>query len=270
MSERHVDCGDNSCICCPPEHRKGMRTNGGCRCFRSGNFLNLSSEESRKVRRAVLYWRQRALDAERKLEGRPLRPGEVFCLSEPRFVGEMAPREELKAEEADVRAKDIGWTCEMRRGWEVKLITPEFDQKIIECADDGEKGELIHACENMTESVEGTKVLAMGIMGWVRGIVREKSELVSFWHVDAGGSIFPLELADDDRCCFVTTSQINKKCFDMDMTRDKRRRAAEVVQELIRDIRDRQALKEQWDGMGSNVKKKVRLTWERIVKRGLR
>lgn len=67
----HVDCGDNSCICCPPEHRTGMRTNGGCRCFRHGNFLHLSSEESRKVRRAVQYWRQRALDAERKLSGSP-------------------------------------------------------------------------------------------------------------------------------------------------------------------------------------------------------
>jgi len=63
-----VDCGENSCICCPPEKRTGMRTNGACRCFRQGNFLSLSTEERIKVRRAVMYWRNRAIEAERKLE----------------------------------------------------------------------------------------------------------------------------------------------------------------------------------------------------------
>jgi hypothetical protein len=63
-----IDCGDNGCICCPSERRTGMRTNGVCQCFRSGNFLNLTPEENRKIRRVVLYWRERALYAENRLE----------------------------------------------------------------------------------------------------------------------------------------------------------------------------------------------------------
>jgi len=30
-----LDCGDNSCLFIGPEQRKGMRTNGGCRCFKT-------------------------------------------------------------------------------------------------------------------------------------------------------------------------------------------------------------------------------------------
>ena len=63
----YIDCGDNSCICCPKEEKTGMRTNGGCRCFKHGNFLALSSEENRKVRRAILYWRFRAQGAEEEV-----------------------------------------------------------------------------------------------------------------------------------------------------------------------------------------------------------
>lgn len=146
----------------------------------------------------------------------PLKPGEVFKLSEPRFVGEIPKTEALEVVKS---TEKIGWTCHERRGWEVKIITPEFVQKIIECGDDEEKSELINACENMTEAKEGTRVLVMGIMGWVRGVVREKGELVHFWHVDAGGSVFPLELASDERCCWVTTSQINKRVFEIGLKR---------------------------------------------------
>lgn len=142
-----------------------------------------------------------------------LGPGEVFILSPPQPMGEMQPAAMLEVEPS--KSKDIGWTFEERRGWEVKELPEDFVQQISGCVDDKEKLSLIDRLPNMTESTIGKKVLAMGIMGWVRGVVREKSELVSFWHVDAGGSIFPLELADDDRCCFVTTSQINKKCFEV-------------------------------------------------------
>ena len=52
-----VDCGDNSCICSSvPRGRRGMRTNGGCRCFRNGT----PKEISRKAHQAVMYWRRRA------------------------------------------------------------------------------------------------------------------------------------------------------------------------------------------------------------------
>lgn len=49
-----VDCGDNSCLCAYP--RGGMRTNGGCRCFK----MIQPREDRRKAEQAVLFWRQRA------------------------------------------------------------------------------------------------------------------------------------------------------------------------------------------------------------------
>jgi hypothetical protein len=160
----YVDCGDNGCLCCPPEQMKGMRTNGGCRCFRHGNFMNLSAEERGRIYRAVMYWRDRAIGAEHTL----------------------------------------------RTLTDAVDIDPPGICAVPDCAESAVPG----------------------------GILCSTHEAASLG--------------------------------DLDMTSDKRRRAAEVVQELIRDIRDRQELKEQWDGLGSDVKKKIRFTWERIVKRGLR
>lgn len=37
-----LDCGDNSCLCVA--EKRGMRTNGGCRCDISGAVLTLSAE----------------------------------------------------------------------------------------------------------------------------------------------------------------------------------------------------------------------------------
>jgi hypothetical protein len=59
---KYVDCGDNSCVCCPPEERKGMRTNGGCRCVKG-----LVAESRLLVCRAIYYWRHRAPAAESQL-----------------------------------------------------------------------------------------------------------------------------------------------------------------------------------------------------------
>lgn len=33
-----LDCGDNSCHFAPRENRGGMRTNGGCQCFRNAGY----------------------------------------------------------------------------------------------------------------------------------------------------------------------------------------------------------------------------------------
>ena len=48
-----IDCGDNSCVCA--EERKGMRTNGGCRC------------DERSLRLAVQFWKREALKARESL-----------------------------------------------------------------------------------------------------------------------------------------------------------------------------------------------------------
>ena len=34
----NLDCGDNSCRFVLPEEKKGMRTNGGCRCLRDEGY----------------------------------------------------------------------------------------------------------------------------------------------------------------------------------------------------------------------------------------
>lgn len=57
-----VDCGDNSCIAAYP--RGGMRTNGGCTCFRATHSYQESKEVSLRARKAVMYWRQRWTDVE--------------------------------------------------------------------------------------------------------------------------------------------------------------------------------------------------------------
>lgn len=48
-------CGDNSCLVRSP---KGMATNGGCRC------------DERRLRRAMQYWKARAIALEAKKDGR--------------------------------------------------------------------------------------------------------------------------------------------------------------------------------------------------------
>ena len=66
-----VDCGDNSCLCAYP--RTGMRTNGGCRCFKMP-----PSTERRKAEQAVQFWHQRSnyfenlvKEVQEELGGRP-------------------------------------------------------------------------------------------------------------------------------------------------------------------------------------------------------
>lgn len=142
----------------------------------------------------------------------------IFKISEPHFIGEFPSVQEMKIETLEAtdtsKVPNIGWTCSELQGWEVKVIFDDFDQKIMRCADENKKIKLIESCENMNVIKAGKKVLVMGITGWVRGIVVESGDLWSNWHVDTGGSIFPLKPADDERICWVTTSQINKKCFE--------------------------------------------------------
>ena len=49
-----IDCGDNSCICA--EEKKGMRTNGGCRC------------EEKELRIAVRYWKNKAIELDKDIQ----------------------------------------------------------------------------------------------------------------------------------------------------------------------------------------------------------
>jgi hypothetical protein len=54
-----IDCGDNSCLCA--SKRGGMRTNGGCRCFKAGHDYAENRAMAQRARLAVTYWRRRAL-----------------------------------------------------------------------------------------------------------------------------------------------------------------------------------------------------------------
>ncbi|MHC4507730.1 MAG: hypothetical protein ACYTAO_02065, partial [Planctomycetota bacterium] len=49
----------------------------------------------------------------------------------------------------------------------------------------------------------------------------------------------------------------------------ERRAANEIVQAIIRDLRDRRGLKGEWDRMEPDISKQVRLAWERIVEKGM-
>ena len=105
---------------------------------------------------------------------------------------------------------DIKWTVSERSGWEVKIPCADFDQEIGKLQTDEDKYALINSCENLTTLQEGEKVLAMGIMGWAMGEVRVDGPLWSSPYVETRGSVFPLSMCEDDRACFVTSSQINK------------------------------------------------------------
>lgn len=145
-----------------------------------------------------------------------------FKLSDPEYVGEfqIGPPD-LQVEDVNEPSKKLGWTCSIRDGWEVKLWTPKLRHAI----DDLQKQEaepdaimrLIDEHDNLTgELKEFTPVLAMGIRGWVQGlVVTDSATLPGSPYVDSEGSVFPLKEAPDERNCWVTSSQINKKCFEM-------------------------------------------------------
>lgn len=57
MSDKNYpDCGDNSCMFVPDEHRGGMRTNGGCSCI-SGSNKKQAHHDGQAI---ALYWKARA------------------------------------------------------------------------------------------------------------------------------------------------------------------------------------------------------------------
>jgi len=120
----------------------------------------------------------------------------------------------VRSEVVNKPPKKMGWTCSERRGWEVKIIPDDFSDRFSEFDSDKEKLAYIAGLENLKELNDGTKVFAMGILGWVPGvIVVSGAGDFSSACVESGGSIFPLERADDDRDCFVTLSQINKEAI---------------------------------------------------------
>jgi hypothetical protein len=141
---------------------------------------------------------------------------EDFKLSEPKLVGafQINP-EDLKIETVAEPSKKIGWTCEIKDGWEVKVVPEDFEQRLAVLTEDQDKIDLIWSLENMTELVQGQRVLVMGIMGWCFGTVMLRSRYLSSPHVESHGSVWPLKEADDERECWVTVTQINKRCFDM-------------------------------------------------------
>lgn len=59
----YPDCGDNGCAYCPPEHRGGMRTNGGCRCINKVDLRQARHDAAIVAQ----YWMRRALAAEEKI-----------------------------------------------------------------------------------------------------------------------------------------------------------------------------------------------------------
>jgi hypothetical protein len=148
-----------------------------------------------------------------------IRADQPYLISLPRPFKEISigcHEMDVKVEDAEEPSKEMGWFFREQRGWEVKVPCEGFDQKIMECVDDEEKLALISSCADLVELDHDQKVLVMGITGWIRGrVVATGFEYFGEPYVDTGGSVFPLYRADDERFCWVTTTQITKRCFDM-------------------------------------------------------
>lgn len=61
-----LDCGDNSCVYAL--ERKGMRTNGGCRCLKDIDIMNRDElrQMARRIQRTFMRERRMRIDAEIK------------------------------------------------------------------------------------------------------------------------------------------------------------------------------------------------------------
>lgn len=109
--------------------------------------------------------------------------------------------------------REVG-ICRELHGWEVKEYTPDLGQRLEQCSTYAERHALIAQLENMVDAQAGKDVLVMSLTGWARGVVVAESGSLPFKHVDSGGCVFPIEMADDERRCWVTTCQVNKKVFN--------------------------------------------------------
>lgn len=67
---RDIDCGDHSCIFA--KNKSGMRTNGGCRCFRNAGFADSATMAARQMLPEVLELRDRVKQLEEELNPKPL------------------------------------------------------------------------------------------------------------------------------------------------------------------------------------------------------
>lgn len=109
---------------------------------------------------------------------------------------------------------DAEWMCELLDGWEVKVVSEGFREQLANVQDMAAKLELIESLDNLVTLQHGRTVLVMGIVGWCFGTVLTTGTYFSTPHVENEGSVWPLREAKDGRSCWVTTSQINKRCFD--------------------------------------------------------
>lgn len=137
--------------------------------------------------------------------------------SDLKYVGVDYGTADLQVEDVYEPSKKLGWTCELRTGWEVKVFTDDYVDRMMDTdKDDNEaKTKIIESLPNLVDLEDGQVVLVMSIMGWVSGNVRLTSDIFAGPHVESGGHVFPLRFTDDDRKCWVTTSQINKAVFDL-------------------------------------------------------
>ena len=83
-----------------------------------------------------------------------------------------------------------GWSCQIQDGWEVKVVSEDFDQRLDALTKDADKLDLVHSLENLTKLCHGQKVLVMSITGWVFGMVMLRGTYFSGPHVESCGSIW--------------------------------------------------------------------------------
>ena len=111
----------------------------------------------------------------------------------------------------DCKLSKSGWTCSIMEGWEIKVPPDDFCERMVAARDDDEKIEIIETFPNLKEPEDGQHVLVMSLFGWAAGNVRLGGDFMSSPHVESGGHVFPMQMAEDDRACWITSVQINKK-----------------------------------------------------------
>ena len=128
-------------------------------------------------------------------------------------------QEDPKTGEVGEKPRKLGWTCEIKDGWSVKVQTDDYVDRMRGARNVEELTTFIESLPDLKELVDGQDVLVMSLFGWVMGIVRMESERFSQPHVDSGTSIFPVRRSDDARQCWVTSMQVNKSVLKMDLRR---------------------------------------------------
>lgn len=131
----------------------------------------------------------------------PIRPGDVYSVGDPEFIGHVPIRNDLEVLGSDTPGRPIGWTMACYSGSEVYLLD--------------ESGKpILTPLTNRDDLKEGMRIYAPTLMGGVIAtVVRDKGDDYEegelCWETEY--SFGDLDFATDDRGAWTTSVAINKR-----------------------------------------------------------